>query len=67
VLTFLTFFFSPLLLSFSSLFRYTLAVLSDLASKQGLTDITDDHIVAWANEKVRWRLCFFILSFTVCL
>lgn len=36
----------------SSLHRYTLAVLSDLASKQGLTDIGDDHIVAWANEKV---------------
>lgn len=37
--------------------RYTLAVLSDLASKQGLTDITDDHIVAWANEKVRTVYC----------
>eukprot|EP01032_Pedospumella_encystans_P019987 gene19987-22718_t len=33
--------------------KYTLAVLCDLASKQGLTDIGDDHIVAWANEKVK--------------
>jgi hypothetical protein len=28
-------------------------VLSDLASKQGLSDISDDHIVQWANEKVK--------------
>ena len=33
-------------------FRYVLAVLSDLAAKQNITDISDDHIVAWANEKV---------------
>ena len=40
-------------LSYFYFFRYTLAVLSDLASKQGLSDISDDHIVQWANEKVK--------------
>lgn len=40
-------------------FRYTLAVLSELASKQNITDISDDHIVQWANEKV-----FFITKVT---
>lgn len=33
--------------------RYTLSILSDLAAKQNITDIGDDHIVSWANEKVR--------------
>jgi hypothetical protein len=34
--------------------RYIIQVLSDLAAKQNITDISDDHIVAWANEKVRF-------------
>ena len=33
-------------------FRYTLSVLAGLAVHEGITDITEDHIVRWANEKV---------------
>jgi cysteinyl-tRNA synthetase len=40
--------------------RYIIQVLSDLAAKQNITDISDDHIVAWANEKVH---CFCVFSF----
>lgn len=32
--------------------KYTLQVLEDLARYQGITDVTEDHIVAWANAKV---------------
>jgi hypothetical protein len=35
--------------------RYSLSILSDLAAKQNINDIGDDHIIAWANEKVRLR------------
>lgn len=31
---------------------YTLGVLAKLAANQGITDITDDHVVNWANQKV---------------
>lgn len=33
--------------------RYTLKVLEDLAKYQGISDLTEDHIIAWANAKVR--------------
>jgi uncharacterized membrane protein len=41
--------------------RYILQVLSDLAAKQNITDISDDHIVAWANEKVSSALMVVLL------
>eukprot|EP01034_Spumella_vulgaris_P021897 gene21897-27974_t len=33
--------------------KYTLSVLAGLAIHEGITEVTDDHIVKWANEKVR--------------
>jgi len=32
--------------------RYTLQVLADLATQNGMADITEDQIVQWANDKV---------------
>jgi plastin-1 len=32
--------------------KYTLQVLQDLARYEGISEITEDHIVAWANAKV---------------
>jgi plastin-1 len=29
---------------------YTLKVLAELARKQHITDLTEDHIIAWANK-----------------
>jgi plastin-1 len=34
-------------------FRYTLNVLVELGRYQGLGEVTEEHIVKWANEKVR--------------
>lgn len=69
LLLFSSFFFciSCVIIVFHSVIhvRYTLAVLCDLASKQGLTDIGDDHIVAWANEKVGVFIYVCGLSFDV--
>mmetsp|Transcript_15071 Transcript_15071/g.25123 ORF Transcript_15071/g.25123 Transcript_15071/m.25123 type:complete len:586 (-) Transcript_15071:608-2365(-) len=33
--------------------KYTLSVLSELAIKQNISDVSEDHIVAWANETVK--------------
>ena len=32
--------------------KYTLGVLATLAASNGITDINEDHILAWANQKV---------------
>ena len=32
--------------------KYTLQVLKDLAKHEGITDVTENHIVQWANRKV---------------
>ncbi|CAM9157581.1 unnamed protein product [Ectocarpus fasciculatus] len=32
--------------------KYTLQVLKDLAKHEGITDVTENHIVDWANRKV---------------
>ncbi len=32
--------------------KYTLQVLAELGRHQGLAEVTDDHIVAWANARV---------------
>jgi plastin-1 len=37
---------------FSFYFRYTLGVLSELGRYQGIPEITEDHIVRWAQGKV---------------
>lgn len=33
--------------------RHTINILAGLASHQGIKEITDDHIVQWANERVK--------------
>jgi hypothetical protein len=32
--------------------RYTLLVLAQLASHSGVTEVTEDQVIAWANQKV---------------
>lgn len=46
--------------------RYVLTILSDLAAKQNITDIGDDHIVAWANAKVGNTLYYSIIYHPHC-
>mmetsp|Transcript_25513 Transcript_25513/g.43022 ORF Transcript_25513/g.43022 Transcript_25513/m.43022 type:complete len:634 (+) Transcript_25513:72-1973(+) len=33
--------------------RHTINVLAGLATHEGIAEITDDHIISWANEKVK--------------
>lgn len=45
-----------LLTILNTLYRYILQVVGELASKQGIAEVTDENIVAWANEKVKIML-----------
>ena len=40
--------------------RYSLQVLAELAAYNGVSDISDDQILKWANEKVvpHFSFCF---------
>ena len=43
----------------SMYYRYSLQVLAELAAHNGVSDISDDQILKWANEKVVPHFYFY--------